>query len=231
MQQGRLDIHQIKQDFRGEVAIFPQPSLVLLPDGFAPLRIFEERYVELLRDAAEEDKLVGMALLQPGWESEYAGTPAIFPTLCIGRILKFSSTSTDKCEALVFGVFRARVRREIADFPYRRAEVEILDDPPSRAESEDIARRVRRTLELVPGRKTMIANLRRMATQLRGLDATAGRYADAVADASGLSPEERYAILAQPNVKQRLDRLIEVLELRAYAGTPTIPAGTRPELN
>ena len=231
MQQGRLDIQQIKHDFRGEVAIFPQPSLVLLPDGFAPLRIFEERYVELLRDAAEDDRLVGLALLQPGWESEYTGNPPVFPTLCIGRILQYSAHSEGKCEALLYGIFRARLRREVAEFPYRRGEVEILDEVTGTTDAEMLARRVRRALELVPGRKSIIGEMRRMATQLRGVDATAGRYADAVADASDLPPGERYEILAEPNVLRRLDRLIELLEQRAYADAPPIPTGTRPELN
>lgn len=226
-----IDIEQIKDDFRGEVRLLPQPSLVLFPDGFAPLKVFEERYVELMRDAAEDDKLVGMALLEPGWESDYQGNPAIFPTVCVGRILQYRPAPKDKCEALLYGLFRARVNREHGSFPYRRAEVEILDEVTVPDQSEVIAERVRRALDLVPGRKSIIWEMRRMAMQLRGVDAAAGRYADAVADASDLQPGDRYELLAESNVLRRLERLIEMLEDRAYAGTPAMPPGTRPDLN
>jgi Lon protease-like protein len=226
-----IDIEQIKRDFRGEVRIYPQPSLVLLPDGFAPVRVFEDRYTELLRDAAEDDKLVGLALLEPGYEDDYLGTPPVYDTVCIGRLLQYKAQSHEKCEALLYGLFRARIRRHLDAYPYRRAEVEILDEVAGRETAEEIARSVHRALELVPGKKSVIFEMRRMATQLRGMDATAGRVADAVADASDLLPGERYALLSEPDVLRRLNRLIEILEQRAYAESPACPPGSRPELN
>jgi len=226
-----LNLDQIKRDFRGEVRVFPQPNVVLFPDGFAPVKVFEERYVELLRDAAEDDKLVAMALLQPGWESEYTADPPVFPNVCIGHLLQYRPTPKGKCEGLLYGLFRGRIVREVDSFPYRRAEVELLDEVAGPTDSEVIARRVRRALDLVPGRKSIIWEMRRMATQLRGVSAAPGRYADAVADASDLHPGDRYELLSEPNVLRRLERLIEMLESRAYTGAPSVPPGTRPDLN
>ena len=226
-----IDIDQIKRDFRGEVRVFPLPNLVLFPDGFAPLKVYEDRYVKLVRDAADDDRLVAMALLEPGWESDYQGNPSVFPTVCIGRILRYRQLPSGKYDALLYGLFRARVRKELGTYPYRRAEVEIMDEvaPPTHAET--IARRVRRVLDLVPGRRSVIWEMRRMATRLRGIDAAAGRYADAVADASDLHPGDRYELLAEQDVLRRLERLIEMLENRAYTGTPSIPPGTEPGWN
>ena len=231
MQHAPIDIDQIKRDFRGEVRIYPQPHLVLLPDGFAPLRVFEESEAELIRDAAEDDKLVGLALYESGWEDAYGSSPPVCDTVCIGRILQYRPQSPDKCEVLLYGLFRARIRRELSDFPYRRAEVEILDEVSAADESETIARRVHRALDLVPGRKSMVWQMRRMAAELRGMDATAGRYADAVADVCDLPPDERYELLQEPNVLRRLDRLIALLERKAYEDAPAVPRGSRPEMN
>lgn len=70
-----------------------------------------------------------------------------------------------------------------------------------------------------------------MANQLRGVDAGPGRYADAVANASDLQHDARYELLSEPDVLRRLERLIGLLEERAYQGAPSAPAGTRPDLN
>ena len=55
--------------------IFPLPNVVLFPNVFLPLHIFEPRYREMVADALDSDRMIGMVLLQPGWEHEYEGRP------------------------------------------------------------------------------------------------------------------------------------------------------------
>ncbi len=221
----------ILRDFDGEVRLFPLPNLVLFPDGFAPLKVFEDRYVQMVQDALSDDGLIGMALLQPGWEADYQGNPEIHPVVCLGKILRSKNLPSGKYDILLYGLFRARIVEEIAAYPYRRAQVQVLDDFAPTMHAEQIAKNMRRALDLVPGRKSVIWEMRRMANQLRGVDATAGRYADAVANASDLQPADRYELLAETDVLRRLERLIELLETRAYAGAPQTPPGTIPHLN
>ena len=104
-------------------------------------------------------------------------------------------------------------------------------EPAAPMQVERIARRVRRALDLVPGRRSVIYEMRRMANQLRGVDAGPGRYADAVANASDLQHDARYELLSEPDVLRRLERLIGLLEARAYQDAPSAPPGTRPDLN
>lgn len=231
MHDAPIDVRQIRREFEGEVRLFPLPNLVLFPDGFAPLKVFEERYVRMVQDAVEDDGLIAVALLRPGWEAEYQGSPDIHPTLCVGKILRYQKLPSGKFDVLLYGLFRARVVEELPAYPYRRARVEVLDDVASPVQAEKIAARMRRALDLVPGRKSVIWEMRRMANQLRGVDAAAGRYADAVANASDLQPDDRYALLAETDVLRRLERLIEMLESRAYADSPGAPPGTDPSLN
>ena len=122
-------------------------------------------------------------------------------------------------------------KAEIGTFPYRQATVEVQDDLAPPIHAETIARHVRRALDMVPGRQSVIWEMRRMANQLRGIDSTAGRYADAVANASDLQPEDRYELLAECDVLRRLERLIAMLEERAYTAAPAAPPGTQPNLN
>ena len=69
-------------DFSGVVRLFPLPNVVLFPHVMQPLQIFEPRYLELLDDALADDGLLAMALLEPGWESDYDGRPPIASTVC-----------------------------------------------------------------------------------------------------------------------------------------------------
>ena len=49
--------------------IFPLPNVVLFPNVFLPLHIFEARYREMIADALASDRMIGMVLLRPGWSA------------------------------------------------------------------------------------------------------------------------------------------------------------------
>ena len=51
------------------IPIFPLPNVVLFPNVFLPLHIFEPRYRKMVDDALNGDRIIGMVLLRPGWES------------------------------------------------------------------------------------------------------------------------------------------------------------------
>jgi hypothetical protein len=45
--------------------------------------IFELRYRQMT-DEASSDGLIAVALLQPGWEGDYYGSPLVHPVACAG---------------------------------------------------------------------------------------------------------------------------------------------------
>lgn len=216
-----LDVDQVLGDFGGVVRLFPLPSVVVFPDVLVPLKVFEPRYVAMVEEALEDDGLIGMALLKPGYEEDYEGSPAIHSMTCLGKVLQHKRLPNGHIDFWLYGVERARVVEEISSEPFRRARVEVVRDAVSAEEQEEVARRLRRALDLVPGRRSVVWEMRRMAAQVRGLDPGPGRYADAVANVCPLTPSERYEILAETDVARRFDRLISVLEQRARKEAPT----------
>src|SRR5687768_15054852 len=68
------------------IPIFPLPNVVLFPNVFLPLHIFEARYREMVADALSGDRIIGMVLLRPGYESNYEGRPPVYPVGCAGVI-------------------------------------------------------------------------------------------------------------------------------------------------
>ncbi len=90
-------------NFAGIVKVFPLPNLVLFPGVIQPLHIFEPRYRALMRDALDSDQLIGMATLKPGWESSDARRPAIYPTLCVGKIVTHAELPDGRFNLLLCG--------------------------------------------------------------------------------------------------------------------------------
>lgn len=73
------------------VPIFPLPEVVFFPGVVMPLHVFEPRYRAMTADALATDRsdgggLIVLALLQPGWEADYEGSPPVHPVATVGEI-------------------------------------------------------------------------------------------------------------------------------------------------
>ena len=66
--------------------LFPLPSVVLFPNVFLPLHIFEARYRQMVTEALAGDRLIGMTLLKPGFEAHYDEQPPVYAVGCSGLI-------------------------------------------------------------------------------------------------------------------------------------------------
>ena len=104
-----LDRKAILESFEGTARLFPLPSVVLFPDGFAPLHVFEDRYVDMVKEAIPDDGLIATALLKPGYTESYEGSPPIHKTICIGKILRPRTHPNGQLDLLLYGLARARI--------------------------------------------------------------------------------------------------------------------------
>src|SRR5579871_4611592 len=119
----------LPENFSGLARLFPLPNIVLFPSMIQPLHIFEPRYRELMADALRDDRLIAMATLKPGWESDYHKSPPVYPVICIGRILKEESLPDGRYNFLLHGLSRARILDEVpTGKAYRTARVQLLEE-------------------------------------------------------------------------------------------------------
>ena len=103
--------------------LFPLPNVVLFPNVFLPLHIFEPRYRAMVADALEGDRLIGMVLLRPGWEGDYEGRPPVFPTGCAGLITHHERLPDGRYNIVLRGLEKFRILDEDASRSYRIARV------------------------------------------------------------------------------------------------------------
>ena len=88
--------------------IFPLQGAVLLPGGNLPLNIFEPRYLNMVQDAMQTHRLIGM--IQP---RDQAKVPALYDVGCAGRVTRFLETQDGRLEIVLTGVCRFRVQQEL----------------------------------------------------------------------------------------------------------------------
>ncbi len=123
------DKTRLPEDFDGTVRLFPLPNLVMFPHVVQPLHIFEPRYLEMVEDALEGDRLIAMAHLVEGWQHDQTDTPAIAATTCIGRIVSHTRLDDGKLNILLLGLRRAKIITELPTAgPFRQAQVNVIED-------------------------------------------------------------------------------------------------------
>jgi hypothetical protein len=116
--------------------LFPLPNLVFFPQTRLPLHVFEPRYRQLVADVIARDQRFGIVLLQPGWESDYFGSPPVYACGTMGRIEQTVPLDDGRYNILVSGETRFHIVSEVSREPYRTARVITRpqrDDDPAAA--------------------------------------------------------------------------------------------------
>src|SRR5258708_2106640 len=201
--------------------IFPLPNVVLFPNLFLPLHIFEPRYREMVADALKGDRLIGMALLRPGWQREYEGRPPVYPIGCSGVITHVDRLNDGRYNIVLRGVARFRIHEEDDRRSYRRAQIEQLPESTCLADDMAAIRQQRAKLDalLAPAIERSLADIAgeaRIPAAMPDED-----LVNALAQYLDLEPLEKQALLEQRSLRSRAESLVELLEMKILmAKTP-----------
>src|SRR5262245_59168458 len=99
--------------------VFPLTGSLLLPGNFLPLNVFEVRYRNMVADALEGERFIGM--IQPlvpspdNWPALFPPTenPELYRVGCAGRIERCEPQADGRYLIVLRGVSRFRVRQEL----------------------------------------------------------------------------------------------------------------------
>ena len=95
-----------------EVHIFPL-NTVLFPGGVLPLKVFEQRYIEMTKVCIKEDRPFGVCLIKEGKE---VGTPAVPQEIgCLARIMQWDMPQLGVFHLTTEGTQRFRILRSSVD--------------------------------------------------------------------------------------------------------------------
>jgi Lon protease-like protein len=196
------------------IPIFPLPNVVLFPSVFLPLHIFEPRYRQMVDDALKGDRIIGMALLRPGWQGDYEGRPPVYPIGCAGVITHAERLSDGRFNIVLRGMEKFRIHGEETGRLYRVASVESLPELPTEGMREAMqAQRRRLEALLVPqpeGRPDAKETKdTKVPTAMPDED-----LVNALAQYLEFEPVEKQALLERDGLINRCRSLIELLEMK-----------------
>ena len=202
--------------------LFPLPNVVLFPNVFLPLHIFEPRYREMVTDAVASDRIIGMALLRPGWEHEYEGRPPVYPIGTNGLITHVEQLADGRYNIVLRGIERFRILEEDHDRNYRRATVEALAEHKLLADDCAALKRQRSKLEglLAPSAEGDSRLAQAVASESRGVEPRIPSgmpdedLVNALAQYLDLEPLEKQALLEKQSLRARAESLVELLEMK-----------------
>jgi Lon protease-like protein len=176
---------------------------------FLPLHVFEPRYRDMVADALEGDRLIGMVLLRPGWETDYEGRPPVYPIGCAGLITNHERLPDGRYNIVLRGIEKFRVVEETRDRTYRVARIEGLHEPVVDADRDEI-RAARRRLEAL-----LVPQPQGRGTETKVPPAMADEdLVNALAQYMELEPLEKQALLERDGLLARCRSLIELLEMK-----------------
>jgi Lon protease-like protein len=194
------------------IPLFPLPNVVLFPNVFLPLHIFEPRYRQMVADALAGDRIIGMVLLRPGFEANYEGRPPIYEVGCAGVITHSQPLADGRYDIVLRGIEKFRVTSEDHSHQYRIANIEPISEAVPREEVQPL-RHQRQRLEAV-----LAAAIERVRSEPRFPPSVPDEdLVNALAQYLDLEVVERQALLECHGVLARCRALIDVLEMKLHA--------------
>jgi uncharacterized protein len=204
------------------VPVFPLPGVVLFPGVRLPVHIFELRYRTMVREALSAERVIALALLRPGWERDYQGSPEFHPLGCLARIDDVSWLPNDCYDLSLVGVARARLGLMVREFPYRAVRAEVLPQDPL-SEDDPLVQLERRALIEAGARLARVERTASTGGEAPGWDeaeATKLKFEPLVNMlCMGLpaAPAEKLALLEMDSLIDRGRRAREMMEERLRA--------------
>jgi Lon protease-like protein len=194
------------------IPIFPLPNVVLFPNVFLPLHIFEARYRQMVDEALNGDRIIGMVLLRPGWEGDYEGRPPVYPVGCAGVITHAERLADGRFNIVLRGMEKFRIESEEVQQLYRVASVVAVPEPPAESVRQEMRAERRRLETLLVPQPEGHPRDPKVPSSMPDED-----LVNALAQYLEFDPVEKQALLERDGLLDRCRSLIELLEIKVLA--------------
>lgn len=203
--------------FSGTIPLFPLSTVVFFPNTLLPLHIFEPRYKQMVNDVINAEKMIGMALLKPGWESNYYDNPEVFDVAGMGRIVSSETSEDGKMNIVLYGLKRVKIEEILKDSPYRLARVSIVEN--MYGTSDEVYKR--RIEELITKWNFTLEEKQKSHRININTTLPLESLTDALATLILSNVFDKQTLLEEPGVQKRAEAIIKELETRLDIVTVT----------
>jgi ATP-dependent Lon protease len=183
-------------------------DIVIFPGMVAPLLVETAQSIKLVDDVVGGNRLLGVAL-QRKPEVENPQPHDMYEVGCAARVLKMLKFPDNTVRVLIEGLWRIRIKLYESETPYLRAKIEVLKDV--KEDSIELAALTRNAQgqfqEIVKLSPAMADQVKIAALNTED----PGHLTDLIAVNLNLSLAERQEMLEMTSVKERLTRMLPML--------------------
>jgi uncharacterized protein len=173
----------------------------------------------MVADVLADRRLMAIARLKPGFESDYAGRPPVFEVCGAGVIAEHERRTDGRYDLLLRGLARVRILREHPPASrYRVVQASLLPDLPANPAVTAALEQKLASLwaDLAPHFPDALRDLSALTKEAR----SGGAVADRLAGALFADPELTQRLMTELDPAERLGRITEQLsELAAQLST------------
>ena len=197
-----------------KLPVFPLSNFIIFPKTTVPLNIFEPRYIDMINDSMQSDKLIGM--IQPKNSLDKKNRPELYEIGCAGKITSFNETEDGRFLIELKGLTRFKNVKEIeTEKKYRILEVSYenfyqdLINEKEEIKFSDLEL-IFKDLKSLFEKRGFIINWK--ALEKQSLDETI----NALAMASPFTLEEKQILLEAENLDLRKNKIAEILKTYTF---------------
>ena len=190
--------------------LFPLPDVVFFPKTLLPLHVYEPRYRALASEALEQDRIICTALLKPGWESDYYGSPEVYPVGCLGKIVQHQKLPDGRYNITLDGIAKVSIESSVRLEPYRLVRVKPMEDDSTWARGQGAMEEAAELMQLFREVHEGQAPSALLAEML-GQKMTPESILNTVALNLNAEPEVKEQLLELDSLTQRYQAVLQIL--------------------
>ena len=192
--------------FPNVIPVFPLSGVIYFPKTNLPLNIFEQRYLDLVNDAFNKDKLMGMV------QSKKEGN-AVYNIGCLGKISDYQKSKDGRILINLTGISRFNILKEIPSKKlYREFQVDYqnFDKDIENTFNEIDASSLMEKTKIFFKRNGLLLNWK----EFEKLDPN--QKINTLAMIAPVTNEEKQKLLEAISIKNKIDALESIISFYLY---------------
>jgi ATP-dependent Lon protease len=200
--------HISSRSLPDNLPILGMSDIVIFPGAVVPLLVETGPSLRLIDDIVAGDRLFA-AVLQRKPEVVEPAPEDLYEVGCVSRLSKMVKFPDGTARVLVEGLWRIRIKQYAPPAPYLRAGYELLrDETEDSIELQAMLRNAHKQFEDIAKMSTALSDQVKIATLNTEHP---GHFADLIAANLNLSLEDRQKLLETVSVRERLQKLLPML--------------------
>ncbi len=199
---------QILEKFSGSTPLFPLPDFVLFPPTGYTFRIFEERYIKMVEDVLQNEKLICVTQIDSKGTSSSSDEPKIHPIGTLAYIFNSKKMDNGEFVIMTFALKKVQINEAEKTHLYRIGALTILEDSTIVNQEEKQRNKLFRKFSALVDQADDEFDISRFQNPLLSIE----MLVNMICQSLPIPWEEQQKLLELPDVALRLDVVCQFMD-------------------